>query len=218
MAYLTLAVCAAAIPLCYAGIMGLQRSAFEKEENRKRKILRTVPEYLVMVLSETALVRLWWARGQSTVLDLVFLSMTVVIIGMSVLCMTDYWETVVPNRILLGMLAAFILILGVEATASFENVVSIFYSIVLGFVFTLIAFGLSYFVSRGNIGAGDIKLALVLGLMMTGEYVVGAVVYGCLASAAFSIVMLLRKKIGRKDKIPFVPFLYLGVIIRCWIG
>ncbi|MCD7751924.1 MAG: A24 family peptidase [Lachnospiraceae bacterium] len=218
MTYLTLAVCAAFIPLGYYGILWLQRPAFEQEKNRNRKILRTAPEYLVMLLSESALIRLWWARGQSDFTDTTFLSLVIVLITMSVLCMTDYWETVVPNRILLGMLAAFVIVLGSGAARSLDGVVALLPGIVLGFLFTAIAFGASFLVSRGNIGAGDVKLSLVLGLMMTGEYVVGAIVYGCIASAVFSIVMLLFKKVNRKDQIPFVPFLYLGVIIRCWIG
>ena len=67
-------------------------------------------------------------------------------------------------------------------------------------------------------GAGDVKLALVMGLYLTGEYVVGAVFYGCIASAAYSLVQLARKKLSRKDTIPFVPFLYLGLIIRYLVG
>ena len=41
---------------------------------------------------------------------------------------------------------------------------------------------------------------------------------GCIASAAYSLVQLARKKLSRKDTIPFVPFLYLGLIIRYLVG
>ena len=67
-------------------------------------------------------------------------------------------------------------------------------------------------------GAGDVKLSLLMGLYLSVEYVVGAIVYGCLVGAVYSIVQLLRKKLSRKDMIPFVPFLYAGLIIRYLIG
>lgn len=82
----------------------------------------------------------------------------------------------------------------------------------------MISFGLGYLLSHKNMGAGDVKLVLVMGLYLTGEYVVGAVLYGCIVGAIFSAVQLARKKLSRKDAIPFVPFLYIGLIIRYLIG
>ena len=94
------------------------------------------------------------------------------------------------------------------------KVLEAFPSIVLGLLFCMISFGLGYLLSRGSMGAGDVKLSFVMGLYLTGEYVVGAVFYGCVAGAVFAVVQLLRRKLSRKDTIPFVPFLYLGLIIR----
>ena len=70
----------------------------------------------------------------------------------------------------------------------------------------------------GALGAGDVKLAVIMGMYLTGDYVVGAVFYGCILSAVFSILMLARGKMTRKDSIPFVPFRYVGVVIRYFIG
>ena len=91
-------------------------------------------------------------------------------------------------------------------------------SVVLGVIFCALCFGAGYVLSRKAMGAGDVKLSLVMGLYLTGAYVVGAIVYGCLAGAAYSITQLLRKKVTRKDSIPFVPFLYTGLIIRLLVG
>ncbi len=218
LSYLTLAAGMLLLPIGYYIVIKLQLPFFEQEQNRARRPLSTLPEYVVMILSETALLRLWFVRGQSDFSDTLFLLLYIVLLGITILCMTDYWETVVPNKILLGMLTAFVLVVGVTAIRSVDAVFGLLPTIVLGFLFTLLSFGVGYLLSRGNIGAGDVKLAIVMGLMMTGEYVAGAIVYGCLAGAIYSVIMILSKRLTGKDKIPFVPFLYLGVIIRYWIG
>ena len=91
-------------------------------------------------------------------------------------------------------------------------------SVVLGVVFCALCFGIGYLLSKRTMGAGDVKLSLLMGLYLTGEYVVGAIVYGCLVGAIYSLIQLARKKVTRKDAIPFVPFLYAGLIIRYFIG
>lgn len=57
-----------------------------------------------------------------------------------------------------------------------------------------------------------------MGLCLPAGYVTAAILYGCLAAAVVSIALLLMKKITRKDFIPFVPFLYAGLIIRYLMG
>ena len=95
-----------------------------------------------------------------------------------------------------------------------DTVLKIIPSIILGFLFCLISFGLGYLLSHGSMGAGDVKLSLIMGIYLTGNDIPGAIFYGCLIAAGYSIVQLLRKKISRKDRLPFVPFLYMGVVVR----
>ena len=99
-----------------------------------------------------------------------------------------------------------------------EPVIRLLPSVLLGVVFCMLSFGIVFMLGRGSMGAGDMKLSLVMGLLLTGEYVVGAVLYGCLAAAVFSIVQMLRKKLTRRDRIPFVPFLYVGLVLRYLAG
>lgn len=191
---------------------------FQKEENRGRIPLRTAPELIAMLLAELALVRIWWTLGKCSILEVRFQLLFVMLTGMTFFCMTDYWEQIVPNRMLLAMLLLFLLILGWQAIRDMESILWLLASVVLGLLFSMISFGLGYLLSHGSMGAGDVKLAMVMGLYLTGEYVVGAVFYGCIAGAIFSIVQLVRKKLSRKDVIPFVPFLFLGLIIRYLAG
>ena len=175
--------------------------------------MQTVPEFLVLLVAECALVRLWFARGCCTFSDLTFQLLFVMLAAMTVFCMMDYWEHIVPNRILLVLLFIFLILLGYQGMKDISVLLMFFPSMLLGLVFCMISFGLGYLLSHKSMGAGDVKLALVMGLYLTSDYVVGAVLYGCLAGALFSIVQMLRGRISRKDLIPFVPFLYIGLII-----
>ena len=150
--------------------------------------------------------------------DLQFMLLAVMTMGMCVFCITDYRECIVPNKLLLILLLLFFIILGGHGVKNMEQVTGLLPSIVLGLVFSGITFGLGYLIAKGSIGAGDVKLTLIMGLYLTGVYVVPAIAYGCFCSAVFSIVQLIRKKVTRKDAIPFVPFLYIGLIIRLLLG
>lgn len=216
--YMTLAAGMILMPLLYWGSMMLYRSSFQEEKNQNRTPLRSLPEIIVMSAAEIALVRIWYALGRCTITDMTFELLFVMLTAMTVLCMTDYWERVVPNRILLLLLLLFIIILGLQGVRDMSVVMSALPSVVLGLLFCMISFGLGYLISHRNMGAGDVKLALIMGLYLTGEYVVGAIFYGCVISAVFSVVQLSRKKLSRKDMIPFVPFLYAGLIARYLVG
>ena len=216
--YITLAVGMFLMPFIYWGAMMMYRASFQEEENRNRKPFHSIQEIIVMAAAEAALVRIWRSLGGCVVTDLIFELLFVMLAAMTFFCMTDYWEKVVPNRMLLILLCVFIIILGLQGIRNADILMRALPSIILGLIFCAISFGLGYLLSHGNMGAGDVKLVLVMGLFLTGEYVVGAILYGCIVSALYSIIQLARKKLSRKDQIPFVPFLYIGVIIRYLIG
>ena len=216
--YITLAAGMFLMPCIYWGAMMLYRESFQEEENRNRKPFHSIQEIIVMAAAEAALIRIWWSLGGCVMTDMTFELLFAMLAAMTFFCMTDYWEKVVPNRMLLILLCVFIIILGLQGIRNADILLRALPSIILGLIFCAISFGLGYLLSHGNMGAGDVKLVLVMGLFLTGEYVVGAILYGCIVSALYSIIQLARKKLSRKDQIPFVPFLYIGVIIRYLIG
>ena len=206
------------LPVFYSGAIVWVREQFEQAQNRIHKPLNTKREWLVMSCSELALFRMWWAMGRVSFSDLTFMMLYVMLVALTVFCMTDLWEQVVPNKLLLILLLIYFIILGVYGMMDMDRVIKLIPTIILGFCFSLITFGLGFLLAKGSLGAGDVKLTFVMGLYLTGEYVVSVILYGCLISAVYSAVLLLRKKISRKDAIPFVPFLYIGLIIRYLIG
>lgn len=215
---LSLAICVLLMPLVYVAVIASYRCCFEQKKNRERKLLRTWQEILVLILSTVAIFRLWVCFGKCDIYNFQYMMLVILLYGMSILCMTDYWEKVIPNRILLYWLLIWLLLIGIYGVKDINGMMRHMFGVVLGIIFCMFSFGLCYLISKGSMGAGDVKLSLIMGLYMTGDYVVGAVLYGCILSAAFSIFMLLSKKLTRKDSIPFVPFLYLGVVLRYLVG
>ncbi|MBQ8604760.1 MAG: prepilin peptidase [Oscillospiraceae bacterium] len=218
MNYLTIIFCMLALPVIYAGTISIYQSDFTQEENQKRIPLKSRDELIALALAELALVRVWFSLGQCSIMNFEFLQLFVMLAGMLVFCMTDLWEKIVPNKILLVLMLLWVIINGMRMVKDLSGFVRAAPSMFIGFVFSAMCFGGTYLLSKGSFGAGDVKLSLVMGLYLTGEYVTGAVLYGCIISALYSVIMLIMKKISKKDAIPFVPFLFLGVVIRYLAG
>lgn len=65
--------------------------------------------------------------------------------------------------------------------------------------------------TRESIGYGDGLVTLVLGILMGWKGCMTAVFIGLLASAVFSMALLACRKVKGKSRIPFVPFLAIGL-------
>jgi leader peptidase (prepilin peptidase) / N-methyltransferase len=71
-------------------------------------------------------------------------------------------------------------------------------------------FSIIILASRGGMGAGDMKLGAMLGTFLGWKLVLLAILVAVFTGGALAIVLLLSGRKGRKDPIPFGPFLALG--------
>ena len=90
---------------------------------------------------------------------------------------------------------------------------SILGGIIGGFVIFLIVF-----LSRGGMGVGDIKLATMIGIFLGARYVIMTLILSFLVGGLVGILLLLFRIKGRKDPIPFGPFLSLGAVLSLFWG
>ncbi len=72
--------------------------------------------------------------------------------------------------------------------------------------------------SSGGMGAGDVKLAGLLGLMFGYPAVMPVLFLGVLAGGLVSAALLLARRLERKAMIPYAPFLAVGGIITLLMG
>ena len=79
-------------------------------------------------------------------------------------------------------------------------------------------FLICYFITRGGVGMGDVKLFFVAGLYLGSGGIMAVIVTTVFSSAVYSIVQLVRKKAKLKDEIAFAPFVWIGRILAMALG
>jgi leader peptidase (prepilin peptidase)/N-methyltransferase len=122
---------------------------------------------------------------------------------------TDLERRIIPNRI---VLPATVVLLGAQTVLdpSVEWIVA-----GVGAALFFLVAALAY---PGGMGMGDVKLALLMGVVL-GRTVPVALMIGMLSALVPSLVLIARHgKAGRKMTIPFGPFLALGGIVALFAG
>jgi leader peptidase (prepilin peptidase)/N-methyltransferase len=74
------------------------------------------------------------------------------------------------------------------------------------------------FASRGGMGGGDMKLGAMMGAFLGWKLVLLAILLGVFAGGAVAIGLLVTGTKGRKDPVPFGPFLALGGVVSLLWG
>lgn len=153
---------------------------------------------LVLLLGASwALPGFWWAAAAAIALTL-----------------TDLDHRRIPDRILVpGVIGAGVLLAG-SAVLEGEP-----WAIVRGLAGGAAYFGLLLVVAlaaRGGFGFGDVKLGFLLGLILGyrswGVLVVGAFAAFALGGLA-AVALLITRRVGRKDAIPFGPAMVAGAAL-----
>ena len=70
-----------------------------------------------------------------------------------------------------------------------------------------------YLVTRGGTGAGDVKLAALLGAMLGFPQIVAGLALGYILGGIAAVVLLVLRIKSRKDPIPFGPALVIGTAL-----
>lgn len=99
------------------------------------------------------------------------------------------------------------------------GIIDIFIRPEIGIVERLIGFAcvsgvmlLLTLIIAGAFGGGDIKLMAAAGLLLGWKGIVNSFLIGIFVGAAVGIIILLRKKKGKKEHIPFGPSLVVGLV------
>ena len=122
---------------------------------------------------------------------------------------TDFERRIIPNRIVLPA-AAFVLVANTIVHPSVEWLAA-----GLGASGFLLLAALAY---PAGMGMGDVKLALLLGVML-GRTVPVALMIGMIAALVPSVILLVKHgSAARKMGIPFGPFLALGGVVALFAG
>lgn len=115
---------------------------------------------------------------------------------------TDIKNKTIPISvmILFGIFAA------VYAVIGNKHILEIIYSLTPGAF--LLALSLC---TRESIGYGDGLLVMVLGVLVGFSICLLTVISGMIISGVFALILLIFRKVNGKTRLPFIPFLTMGL-------
>lgn len=147
-------------------------------------------------------------------LDFVFYSIILSIL--IVISFIDYKHQIIPDGLIL-LIFIFGIIHKMLLYFVYKENIYLFDSFV-GFAVAFIIFLLIAIVSKGAMGGGDIKLIASLGFILGLKRIVLNILLSFIIGAVLSIVLLITGKKGRKDPIPFGPFINISFMATLLFG
>ena len=146
---------------------------------------------------------LLWFKFEFSIPFAVYAALTSTLLTVALI---DYDHKIIPNIITLpGMIIG----LGLSAWALPITLVDSLLGLLLGGgLFYLIAF-----LTKGGMGGGDIKLIAMIGSFLGWPGALFTIFSGALLGSLVGIALMLLGRKGRKDKVPFGPFLSCGAIL-----
>ncbi|RDI44156.1 type 4 prepilin peptidase 1 [Falsibacillus pallidus] len=123
-----------------------------------------------------------------------------------IIFISDIHYMIIPDKVLLFFLPVFILLRVFDP-------LSPWWDSLLG---AFIGFGtllLIAIISKGAMGGGDIKLFFVLGYLLGLKAIILTFALASLIGAVFGISMMSMKRYGKRQPIPFGPFIGIGSIL-----
>lgn len=143
----------------------------------------------------------------------------VVLAGLVAISAVDLELFIVPNRILYPTLfvAAPLLLIAAGLSHDWSSARTSALGGVLawGLLLTI------HLISPRGMGFGDVRLAGLIGMMLgwlsLGHVIVGLFL-GFLTASVVGVGLILGGRRGRKDKVPFGPFLAVGAVITVFFG
>lgn len=139
------------------------------------------------------------------VLSLLFIALLMVIL------VSDLTHMIIPNKVLLFFLPIFIMY---RILYPLDPWWSSVLGALIGFVIILIFI----IVSRGAIGAGDMKLFGLLGIVLGVKNILLTFILSTMIGAVVGLILLVFKLINPKQETPFGPYIVIGSLIAYFYG
>ena len=122
----------------------------------------------------------------------------------------DWKKRIIANRVIITAFAVRAAILIFEYVLRrdtfLQNTAASFWGFLFGFGFLFLV----TILSKRSIGYGDVKLFAAIGIYVGFWGTFNVLFYSLFYCAVVSLVLMAAKKAGRKSRIPFAPFIYMG--------
>jgi len=145
--------------------------------------------------------------------------------GTALIAYTDYREHLIPNKLVLVLLAIRLGFFVYESIAIYHELRMVadclrvvFVGPLLGALISAGILAIAMLVSRKGVGMGDVKLFAVIGLFVGSAQIIPFMLLTFAFSALAGIVLLIARKVRMKDSLPMAPFAAVGILLHFfWI-
>lgn len=145
--------------------------------------------------------------GFQTELITAFLFISLLVI----ITVSDVAYMLIPNKIILFFLPLLII-------SRIISPLTPWYDMIIGAVVGYTTIALIIVLSRGGMGAGDMKLFFILGIVLGWKEVLFTLFLASLLGACIGLILRFLQKVGRRQPIPFGPYIALAAIISYFHG
>ena len=125
----------------------------------------------------------------------------------------DFKTKLIPNKAVLALLAAAVVLNAVQAFTEPESVQYNLTEALLGCFIAGGIFLIGKLLSHNGMGMGDVKLMAVSGLMVGMNVIMAIVFWALFAAMITGIVLMAAKKAKAKSTMPLGPFFFAGSVI-----
>ena len=140
------------------------------------------------------------------------------------IALIDLEHRIVPNRLVAAGLITALLLMIPTLLASWLELPSPLIlerqplDALLGFLIGGTVLLIVFIVSRGGMGAGDVKLIAMIGFFVGLRGVAVVMMAAFLCGALVGIAYMLAGRLTRKDALPFAPYLAFGALVQVFWG
>lgn len=128
-----------------------------------------------------------------------------------IITVSDVEYMLIPNKIILFFLPLLI-------TSRIISPLTPWYDMIIGAVVGYTTIALIIVLSRGGMGAGDMKLFFILGIVLGWKEVLFTLFLASLLGACIGLILRSLQIVGRRQPIPFGPYIALAAIISYFHG
>lgn len=128
-----------------------------------------------------------------------------------IIVVSDIKYMLIPNKVLLFFLPLFVILRIITPLDPW-------WSSLTGAISGLGIIAIIILISRGGMGAGDMKLFAVLGIVLGFKNVLLTFFLSCIIGSVFGVVLILIKFIKRNQPVPFGPYIVLATLLTYFYG
>lgn len=125
----------------------------------------------------------------------------------------DYKKEIIPNKIILEGILFRAIMLVLEFAFERDTFLSTIISDIVALIGITVVLFLCLLIMKNSIGMGDVKLLMIMAVTQGVTDICMTVFCSMIVAFFAAVFVLLTRKKGRKDSLPFAPFLLIGTIV-----